>query len=512
MGGTMLDSKNSDGNPKADDRLGIGRASHDPFTQSFSNLSRFLVGGQVSSESNVELETFRLAGLATDLPHTSRLLPWALGGVGVSMAGAGIAWMVALIGVSATPDISVVQTQTESTEVNQAPAVSTANPSVLRIPRPAQSSHNLAEASAATAPIAQSPILERPIGKPDTSAHQLSTNPQAVEAQPQAVQQEAAQRQMAEEKARANAARDKAEAEARAAAQEAAQRQMAEAKARADAARDKAEAEARVAAQEAAQRQMAEDKVRADAARDKAEADARAAAQEAAQSQMAEDKARADAARDKAEAEARAAAQEAAQRQLAEDKARADAAPTPASSNTTAKVDDMEQPGPSLQRDSDIRPASTIARTKPIDALSEEVFAATVAPKQSAPQRTDVREIQVLLQGFGFDPGPIDGVAGPKTQTAALHYLQSRSGGGADSSIVDNHLLEVLRRDPVPALPPWPTPAAQRQKLLPRVGSTNPQVAQHQAAAPSNVSPNPVLISIKTASDRLGRWLNSIGH
>jgi len=60
----------------------------------------------------------------------------------------------------------------------------------------------------------------------------------------------------------------------------------------------------------------------------------------------------------------------------------------------------------------------------------------------------EVREIQTKLQGLGFDPGPIDGVAGPKTQEAALRYRQSR--GEADTSAIDRRFLDALRRDPAP--------------------------------------------------------------
>src|SRR4029077_20378087 len=152
----------------------------------------------------------------------------------------------------------------------------------------------------------------------------------------------------------------------------------------------------------------------------------------------------------KAEAEARAAAQEAAERQAAEEKAKAEAArapaPPPAAAAETASAAPMEQPAPPPPREAAIQAAAA-----PPDKET----------KQGALPRAEVREIQTLLEGFGFDPGPIDGAEGPKTQEAAMRYRQSR--GGADTGAIDRQLLEVLRRDFVPPLPPWPAQVAQRQ-------------------------------------------------
>jgi hypothetical protein len=56
------------------------------------------------------------------------------------------------------------------------------------------------------------------------------------------------------------------------------------------------------------------------------------------------------------------------------------------------------------------------------------------AQAAAAPARTDaatVRNIQSGLQRLGYDPGPADGVAGPKTRTAIAQY-QRDSGVTAD--------------------------------------------------------------------------------
>ena len=117
-------------------------------------------------------------------------------------------------------------------------------------------------------------------------------------------------------------------------------------------------------------------------------------------------------------------------------------------------------------------------------ALSPQRQSAKDAPLS----RDEVREIQKRLAGLGFDPGRLDGRAGLRTEDAARRYRLARSE--ADTGAVDRSLLEALRRDPAPPLPP-------AQAAPP-----------HRPAAPAN----PILASIKTASDRLARWLNSIGR
>jgi hypothetical protein len=95
----------------------------------------------------------------------------------------------------------------------------------------------------------------------------------------------------------------------------------------------------------------------------------------------------------------------------------------------------------------------------------------------------EVREVQKRLQGFGFNPGPADGVAGRMTTAAVMNYQQSR--GQARSGDIDRDLLEQLRQDPAPQVAPPP-----------------PVVRTAQRAARPTRSPNPL--------DRLGRWLDSL--
>jgi hypothetical protein len=118
-----------------------------------------------------------------------------------------------------------------------------------------------------------------------------------------------------------------------------------------------------------------------------------------------------------------------------------------------------------------------------------------VAPTQPAPSSTaalaapeplrseEVREVQKRLQGFGFNPGPVDGVAGRMTAGAVMHYQTSR--GQPQSGDIDRDLLEQLRQDPAPQVAPPPTRTAQRTRTQ--------TAARH---------PGPF--------DQLGRWLDSL--
>ena len=66
----------------------------------------------------------------------------------------------------------------------------------------------------------------------------------------------------------------------------------------------------------------------------------------------------------------------------------------------------------------------------------------------------EVREVQKRLQGFGFNPGPADGVAGRMTAGAVMSYQQSR--GQPQTGDIDRELLEQLRQDPAPQVAPPP--------------------------------------------------------
>ena len=97
----------------------------------------------------------------------------------------------------------------------------------------------------------------------------------------------------------------------------------------------------------------------------------------------------------------------------------------------------------------------------------------------------EVREVQKRLQGFGFNPGPADGVAGRMTAGAVMNYQLSR--GQPQTGDIDRDLLEQLRQDPAPQVAP-PPPACERLNAR-----------AHGRRAP----PSPF--------DQLGRWLELAG-
>lgn len=120
--------------------------------------------------------------------------------------------------------------------------------------------------------------------------------------------------------------------------------------------------------------------------------------------------------------------------------------------------------------------------------------ASTASPTEPAPSSTatpaapqplrgeEVREVQKRLQGFGFNPGPADGVAGRVTAGAVMSYRQSR--GQPQTSDIDRDLLEQLRQDPAPQA------AAPTQRTAQRART---QTARHSSPM-----------------DDFGRWLNSL--
>src|SRR6478672_5113540 len=81
------------------------------------------------------------------------------------------------------------------------------------------------------------------------------------------------------------------------------------------------------------------------------------------------------------------------------------------------------------------------SRTSSPRSGSSAASAAAVAALEPL-RGAEVREVQKRLQGFGFSPGPADGVAGRMTAAAVMNYQQSR--GQARSGDIDRDLLEQL--------------------------------------------------------------------
>jgi len=145
--------------------------------------------------------------------------------------------------------------------------------------------------------------------------------------------------------------------------------------------------------------------------------------------------------------------------------------------------------------------AATEITPRPAPAPEPPVPAQTAAIEPTADPPTlrvdEVKELQAKLRSFGFNPGPVDGVAGPLTQSAAMRYQQAR--GQPQSAAVDRQLLEQLRQDPSP---PVVQHVAQR---APRPDTTRPATQ----ASPPRRSSDP-FESMRAAGDRFGRWLESV--
>lgn len=78
----------------------------------------------------------------------------------------------------------------------------------------------------------------------------------------------------------------------------------------------------------------------------------------------------------------------------------------------------------------------------------------------------NTRALQLALKQHGFDPGPIDGIHGPKTDAAIIAF--KRSVGLAPRSFVGPKTLAALGFDPVPAQTyqqPWMQEAARHLGL-----------------------------------------------
>ncbi len=147
-----------------------------------------------------------------------------------------------------------------------------------------------------------------------------------------------------------------------------------------------------------------------------------------------------------------------------------------AADTTTAAVEPPAQPAP-------VQIASLT--DVPVAAAPEPPPAVPTQPAPGPqPLRTDeVREVQQKLRGFGFDPGPIDGTTGQRTEAAVKRYQESRNL--PQTGDVDSDLLEMLRQDRAPEVVPPPPPS-------------RPQYRTRTAARQQN------------PLDRLGRWIDSL--
>jgi hypothetical protein len=88
-------------------------------------------------------------------------------------------------------------------------------------------------------------------------------------------------------------------------------------------------------------------------------------------------------------------------------------------------------------------PAPAVVRAAP-EPQSPSVAARPAAPDLTRTlTRGEMREVQTLLKAAGYDPGPADGLIGPKTRNAIAAFGDAR--GLASTPEPELKLLEALR-------------------------------------------------------------------
>lgn len=148
-----------------------------------------------------------------------------------------------------------------------------------------------------------------------------------------------------------------------------------------------------------------------------------------------------------------------------------------------------------------------LSASVPSPAVEPETAPAAVAaddraaPVEAPPlQRDEVREVQARLRSLGFNPGPLDGIAGRTTMGAVMHYQQQRSL--PQTGNIDGDLLVQLREDPNPQLA-----QAAPQQVAQRAPRPDARASRSRGAR----SADP-FEPVKEAGNRFGRWLDSLAR
>ncbi len=140
------------------------------------------------------------------------------------------------------------------------------------------------------------------------------------------------------------------------------------------------------------------------------------------------------------------------------------------------------------------------------------VQAETVAPSSPAPspaptlaslRRDEVREVQSRLRSFGFNPGPVDGSAGPMTEAAVVRYQQDRAQ--AATGKVDQQLLDELRKDPAPQVQ-----VAQRSARPAPYSSGSPSYGSPSYGSQSQPRYSGPLEAVRYAGTKITEFLQSL--
>ena len=83
----------------------------------------------------------------------------------------------------------------------------------------------------------------------------------------------------------------------------------------------------------------------------------------------------------------------------------------------------QRQAAPALTSRKRIQP---VALPSPVSGPSKNNSSTLIDSANPTPTNDEIQLVQVRLKDAGFDPGPIDGIMGPKTRTAILRYRTSR--------------------------------------------------------------------------------------
>lgn len=92
-------------------------------------------------------------------------------------------------------------------------------------------------------------------------------------------------------------------------------------------------------------------------------------------------------------------------------------------------------------------PDSSVAAAAPPPAAAAQAAPDPSAAAAQMPTAA-VREMQGRLRAMGFNPGPVDGIVGPLTESAAQQYRRAR--GLEATGAVDGSLLAQLRQETPP--------------------------------------------------------------
>lgn len=133
----------------------------------------------------------------------------------------------------------------------------------------------------------------------------------------------------------------------------------------------------------------------------------------------------------------------------------------------------------------------------PVPVAAPVATPAVVETPPPSLNRDEIRELQTKLRGFGFNPGPVDGAAGPMTLAAATRYREDRGLGQGE--VIDRDLLEDLRADPAPlVVVAQATPA--------------PRPTYYRPPPPRQAMRGDGFDGLRTAMQGLENWFQSIGR